>query len=665
MKIYSSISLIFLLLFFLSGITSYSQVKLKSESIDINKYILNISLEKASYSILNVNGMKRIHFNNFLDESKPGSLILPSKEIFIAIPKNSSPKLNVNVSKSNTIIANPEINPFVYSLDDSTVIYKTAEPNINLNLKPLYEIKGYLWINNNYCIHLKINQYQFDYKKSSIIEIREIEIELDFDQSLTSSYTINKNFTKYDPIINPEFASQYQSKPQFPITNTDEWIDYTKTYVKIGTAADAIYQVTYNDLNNLGVNVSQINPKTFSLIKKGNSVPIYVDGEEDGSFDANDFIEFVGIRNMGEHHRETSAYGQPYKEYLGRYTDTTIYWLTWGGEFGERVRVTDGDEGLVISDTLTYYNEIIHIEKNNWFDFSMDNLVRRENPYWFENKTWHEGNLGVGVRNISFNVSDIFPDKPIKFFVKLQDYATDISTNSHLIALSLNSNPTLYDSGYINQYEQKVLSGESTSNELSSGTNTLKIHSFPTNANLNLCIRDWYEIEYPRYLGSIEDSLNFCFTFLGAENTFGVLLNNINTSQVKLWKYGSSYKKYELTMQDSSVFFKDTISSSNKFVFIDEQKIISPKLYYIKQFINLRDSTNAADYLAITNNEFLSNVQLYTQFIQSNYEVNTKVIDIDDIYDEFGYGYFNPESIRDFLKVTHNYWQLPSPKFVF
>ena len=241
------------------------------------------------------------------------------------------------------------------------------------------------------------------------------------------------------PIINQGFASNYKYKPQFLIPNTDGWIDYNSTYLKIGTAADAIYRMGYDDLIDFGVNVSGINPKTFTLINKGNPIPIYVEGENDGSFDENDFIEFVGIRNMGEHHRETSSYGQPYKEYLGRYTDTTVYWLTWGGDFGERVKVSDGDEGLMISDTLKYYNEIIHIEKNHWFDFSMDNLIRRENPYWFENKTWIDRGLGVGTMNIQFSVSDVYPDKPLKFFVKLQDISTDISENSHLLALSLNN----------------------------------------------------------------------------------------------------------------------------------------------------------------------------------------------------------------------------------
>src|SRR3972149_1012952 len=291
MKTSTSLLLGFFLLLFFFGFSSYPQVRLNSESIETSRYDLNLTLEMVPYSISSINGMKKIHFTNYMDESQPGSLILPSKDIFIAIPRNSTPDINITVTKLNTIFANPEINPIVFSLDDSTVIYKPSEPKMNFQTIPVYEFKGYLWINNNYCIHLKVNQYRYDYNNASVSEIREIKIELVFDEIL--KLQIEGNYeTRDDLIINPNFAFQYQSKPKYLISNADGWIDYTKTYIKIGTAANAIYHIYYNDFIELGIDVSQINPKTFSLVNRGNSVPIYVDGEEDGSFGSDDYIEF-------------------------------------------------------------------------------------------------------------------------------------------------------------------------------------------------------------------------------------------------------------------------------------------------------------------------------------------------------------------------------------
>ncbi|MCB9247383.1 MAG: hypothetical protein H6613_01985 [Ignavibacteriales bacterium] len=85
------------------------------------------------------------------------------------------------------------------------------------------------------------------------------------------------------------------------------------------------------------------------------------------SLDDNDFIEFAGIRNMGGKHREVSNYGEPYNEFLGQYTDTTVYWLSWDGEEGQRVETSNGELSAV--DTLFYYSQIDHYETNTWFDF--------------------------------------------------------------------------------------------------------------------------------------------------------------------------------------------------------------------------------------------------------------------------------------------------------
>ncbi|MCB9247384.1 MAG: hypothetical protein H6613_01990 [Ignavibacteriales bacterium] len=68
--------------------------------------------------------------------------------------------------------------------------------------------------------------------------------------------------------------------------------------------------------------------------------------------------------------------------------------------------------------------------------FSSANQVRRENPFWTENKTWHEGNINLGIRNKSFTVSDVYPNKPFTAYVKMQDFASNISSNSHRITLA-------------------------------------------------------------------------------------------------------------------------------------------------------------------------------------------------------------------------------------
>lgn len=636
---------------------------LKKESINNNTYNLDIELSSSPYKILKKNSINLIHFYGFLDETKPGTPILPAKDLFIAIPPGSSADIKVLLVNKKEINAEPELNPIVQRESDSSIVYTEAKAPIISPIQALYKINGFLWIGTNYCIHLTIYQYQYDYQNRLIIENNLIHLELTFNKPINK--VGNKNNFVSNIIFNKNFASTNQSESIFKIQSTNKWINYGNTYVKIGVAQDGIYRFDYDDLYSLGVSVNEVNPQTFKLFNKGKLIPIYVQGENDSTFDPGNFIEFAGIRNMGENYRQISTNGEAYKEYLGRYTDTTIYWLTWGGEGGLRVSISDGIPEITAADTLKYYSELIHKEINNWFDFSMADQVRREMPFWAENKTWNEGNLGVGVLSVPFNLSDVYPNAVAKMFVKLQDYASNIYTNAHLLALSLNDYPTFYDSAYINKYEQKVLEGDFNSSLLMQGTNRLKIHSFQTAATLNACIRDWYEIEYPRFIKCTNDSLLFTFSYLTNTGIYCFYINNIQNDALTIWKFGNSYSKYIVNPNGGSVFIKDTINSKDKFFISDNNKVLKPKLYYKKQFLNLRSNQNKADYISITGKQLLSKAEEYNNFVANNYNVETMLIDIDDIYDEFAYGYFDPESIQAFLKNTHINWQLPFPQYVF
>ncbi|RKY97522.1 MAG: hypothetical protein DRQ13_04580, partial [Ignavibacteriae bacterium] len=71
-----------------------------------------------------------------------------------------------------------------------------------------------------------------------------------------------------------------------------------------------------------------------------------------------------------------------------------------------------------------------------------------------------------------------------------------------------------------------------------------------------------------------------------------------------------------------------------------------------------------ADYIIVSNRMLEPSVTAYENFILNNYETNIQTTFVDDIYDEFGYGYLTPESIREFLKYAYNYWQSPKPSYL-
>ncbi len=75
------------------------------------------------------------------------------------------------------------------------------------------------------------------------------------------------------------------------------------------------------------------------------------------------------------------------------------------------------------------------------------------------------------------------------------------------------------------------------------------------------------------------------------------------------------------------------------------------------------DDQNGADYIFISYGEFITDIQPLADY-RAAQGLRVKVVNVQDIYDEFGAGLFNPEAIHDFLAYAYSSWQPPAPIFV-
>src|ERR1035437_1761892 len=473
------------------------------ETNNIIEFELNLSSIPHTNTLKGTNLL--VNFNNFQDESLPGENALPSRDILIALPSYSKITASLTTISANKIRGKPIINSSVSTTDNKSVIYKEVPAKGNNLQQNLIEIKGYLWFRNYYCVHLKI--YQYLSNNDIIEELQRVKLTLRLNTP-NNSKAVNIKEGKEEKellssaILNYQNAKPLDKKYFEPEANNSSWIDFSKTYLKLGTNADGIYRITRADLESNGINPLTISLNTFQLYLKGSQVPIIV-VDSSGVLK---YIEFFGKRNWGDNYRETSGPNEAYKEYLNRYSDTTIYWLTWGGGTGIQTTVQQGNIGSP-TDTIKYYAEIVHYEQNMWLDYSMADLVARQLPMWKQNQTWIGYQQGGGTtNNYPFTAADIYPNKTAQAFYKIQDYASDIQNNAHLVGLSINSDTAVYSSGYFDKYAQMVVKAGFNSNLLLQGDNILKAISFPTQATLNSIVNDWYEVEYPRYLKAVNDS---------------------------------------------------------------------------------------------------------------------------------------------------------------
>lgn len=659
--------------------SAFSQEKNK---VFVKENSFEIVLENLEYRFIDEQkGRFTIRdYYDYTDESKSGSYKLPWREIIVAIPAGSKPNVSISSVKENKINnVIPKLNPATELVNDSTVntyeLDYSQRKHFNYS-KQLIENKGYLWFRDFYSIHLKINTHRFDESENLLTEISDIKLKFEFEPSTrllsSSPIEIKSDFDENlkQLFINWQIAEQFRNNsPKLSTDNTGNWINYSANYLRIGTVSDGLYRITKQNLEDYGINTNAINPKTFQLFEYGIEKPIYVSGEADSSFDSGDYIEFYGTVNYSKiSARVINANSQPYNNYLDKYTDTTIYFLTWGNNNGLRAREKNTFYPS-LTDTISYYTSFQHQEQNPmdalFYTFHND-LVESQFPFWDTGKGWYWRWLATWANNATFTfpATDIVPNKSAKFYCKITSRGSLFSANVHLIKMFVND--FLIDSQVCSRYQRVLMEGFISSNSLINGNNRLKINYSEYNGSSNgQMLIDWVEAEYPRRLKLTANSLYFDYRDSLSTALRIFKIENVTTTNYLLFKIKPNFERITaLNFNGGNLYFTDTVSKGDAYYLVRQDIASKPIFFKYKTFANLRSQNTQVDYIAITHPFFLTSVTNYVNFISSNFGVSANTYSVEDIYDEFGYGYPTSDAIRDFIIYRFQNAASPKPSYL-
>ena len=79
----------------------------------------------------------------------------------------------------------------------------------------------------------------------------------------------------------------------------NEWIQYNQSYYRFKVWNDGIYRISYSSIFQAIPELTSIDPRNIQIFSKGQEQAIYIEGENDGTWDNSDFIEFYGRKNTG------------------------------------------------------------------------------------------------------------------------------------------------------------------------------------------------------------------------------------------------------------------------------------------------------------------------------------------------------------------------------
>jgi hypothetical protein len=428
------------------------------------------------------------------------------------------------------------------------------------------------------------------------------------------------------------------------------------TLYKIVTDQEGIYQLTYSDMVNAGIDPSTIDPRKIHISHKGYEIPVYVKGEEDSVFNMQDYIDFFAVRTEGK-----STYYNPY-------TDENIYWLHFGDSLGKRMVEEDGTPSDT-SNTLLFssFRDTVHFEKDSMF-VRLSQYSADTTDAWFWDRL-------VGPDTETVNISIPSPDTSMNFGLSIMIHGVTTDTYGHKIRVLWNGTP-LGEFNWTGQKPYKIELENLSGTLLKNGENnitfivpqpaidTIAPDSFIMHvdgSNLN-----WLEVNYQHLLDAVDNKITFRTEYEIDDTTYEFKIHNFDFADLEVYKNNVSkiinfeketYQeggktKYRLIFQD------DDITSLMDFTIIPKWEKLHPLRLEKVIPTDLHSTANRAEYLIITSDSLKNCAHTYGLWKESHGR-NCMVVTTDEIYNQFNYGIASPEAIKQFITYAYNYYTEP------
>lgn len=417
---------------------------------------------------------------------------------------------------------------------------------------------------------------------------------------------------------------------------------------RVSVQQDGFYELTYDELNAVGFLDDSPDPRTFQLYHMGEEVAIQVTGEADGVFDPTDEIRFFG------------------QAINSKYTKDSVYWLTYDPDKilqGKRMASRDGTPGTAL--TPDNYPASRHMESNLGYRSLLPFGDDAERWYW--DMVQRPDKPSVTLPAFTLVAPDTAPAQgPAKLSISVVGYTANTINPDHHMQVSVND--VVVGDAFFDGQEWQVFEFTLAQGILQAGSNTVVVSSIPiTGVSYDYFIIDWVKIDYPNTFQAENDELAFTYPDVG---TWKFRVSGFNANLVEVYDVSDPLNVVWIenvsVAADGSTFvaqFQDSVlEATNYWAMTDTTYQTIAGIDEVVTPSNLRSTTNGADHIIITHEEFWSQAQTLSDHRADS--MRAVVVDVRDIYDEFGYGMVGAEAIRNFLAYAYANWQAPAPSYV-
>lgn len=455
--------------------------------------------------------------------------------------------------------------------------------------------------------------------------------------------------------------------------NNFNWITPNKTYLKLHINDDGIYRINKVDFENAGISTSSIDPRTVKVLYLGTQLPIFFQGEDDGTFDNTDYFDFYGKRNYGgpTPHRDGFSNNVVYTidEYYNQFSDTNSYWVGWDGDNGLRMERSVFTTPNNFPDNNFYKR--VHFEQDVFY-----NLGETTNPNsdyrYFSNEIvvgegwfWRFLTTSESFEDTTY-INDLSPSGglcSLKVFIKPVSFTNAITEPEHRIEVKINDQviDTLYRDN-LTRIDTTITFASSFLANNSSNKVTFRYIPLGNEFFFPGIFIDFFDLYYPRDFAIRNNSL--LITLKGSDSTslkFTVSGHN-SSNQTNIYDINNNIRIENTTSTSGNLTF--TGKGNSSFRIINDNITKKPARIIQRSVRDLVNTNNEADYLIVYNKLFESQAEQLKDH-RINFD-NFRVFnaEMQDIYDVFNYGIENPVALRYFVKYVTENWKTPQLKYV-
>jgi hypothetical protein len=435
----------------------------------------------------------------------------------------------------------------------------------------------------------------------------------------------------------------------------------TGDWFKIFVAGPGVYKIDLAFLSSLGLNTQNIPSSSIRLFGNGGSMlaeannvippddlgenAIWVSDGGDGILNGSDYFLFYAY---GPHDWLKDSANQSFRHRKNIYTEKSFYFISIGGN-GKRIQAVNNNSATNV--TITSFNDRYYHELD-----TVNFLASGKEWYGEEFSTLPGRSLS---RNFDFTIPNFVNNSPATLVTNC--IARSVGASSRF-DVRLNNQPLqqlnvlAVSSSQYDLFAQQ-LTASATSNV--SQSNISINYSFVPNSFNAQGWLNWFEFFSKRNLSmnGINQLLFRDWSSVANGNTGEFIVSNAS-STTQVWDITNPLAPVNMqgVFSNGNFRFVNNCSRLREYVCFNGNEFLRPVAI---GKINNQDlhNTSPVDYLIIAHSSLLLQANRLAQFHQQRNNYSVKVVNVEQVYNEFGSGAPDPVAVRDFIKMYFDKYQ--------